>query len=114
MSSKKPPTVLKLVDLSYDREMSALLEELASKFEEGKKGSIDTYCLNDAIHEYHNGDSRHVWKTYRQLKPRMLVSRALAMGLLSESEIPAEHIDAARKGAKALQTSWAEDAEEKQ
>ncbi len=77
-----------LVELAYEREMSQLLDDLASKFDAWRGRAISWYDLNDEIHQYHSDTSRWVWKTYRRMKPRELVVRAIALGILGEGDLP--------------------------
>ena len=49
---------------------------------------IDSFELTDAIHEFHNGPARRLWKSYNDLTPDVSVALALRSGILNESEVP--------------------------
>ena len=99
-------TYRNFVELAYEREMSQLLDDLAAKFDEWKKGSIDWYDLNDEIHQYHSDASRWVWKTYRRLKPQQLVVRAVVRGVLDPSELPEKMRSAILDAAEKTRDLW--------
>jgi len=99
-------TYRRMAELSYEREMSALLDELTTKFDEWKEGAINWYDLNDKIHQYHSDDSRWVWKTYRRLKPRQLVVRAVVRGILQPGELPEEIRASVSEAAEDARDFW--------
>lgn len=78
-----------LCSIAYTRELNSHLGELESKFSEWKKGTIDCWELNDFIHQFHDGISRDLYKTYNYVDSKeLLVSRALSLGFLEQSELP--------------------------
>jgi hypothetical protein len=46
------------VDLAYERELEQALEHLLLGFQEWKENKIDSFQLNQSIHEYHEKKSR--------------------------------------------------------
>ena len=72
---------------AYDRELSAALSELEAKFKAWRAGEIDTFELNSAVHEHHDGISRDLWTKYG-LKPEMMLPTLVVQGVISESELP--------------------------
>jgi len=96
----------RMAKLAYEREMSELLNELTTEFDEWKEGSINWYNLNDKIHQYHSDDSRLVWKTYRRLKPRQLVVRAVVRGILQPGELPEEIRASVLEAAEDARDFW--------
>jgi hypothetical protein len=58
--------------------------------------------LSNAIHEFHQGDARDLWSTYQMPHHSMLVARAIALGLLSEDELPATLWDKLRESVVAF------------
>ena len=56
-------------------------------FQKWRNGEIDGFELNGLIHRYHQEASREVWKSYDYLDLYMIVSRAVAQGLLKKEEI---------------------------
>lgn len=79
-----------LVDAAWKSELSEALEQLSVLFADWHKGRIDAFQLSDAIHEFHDGQSRELFKRYRGgLRPEDLAARAIAWELVAPSEIPA-------------------------
>src|SRR5438552_11166002 len=54
-----------VADAAYKAELSVALEELAVLFGDWHKGRIDASQLADAIHQFHDGQSRELFKRYR-------------------------------------------------
>jgi len=78
-----------IADAAYKAELSVALEELAVLFADWHKGRIDASQLADAIHQFHDGQSRELFKRYRgSLSPEDLAARAIAWELIAPSEIP--------------------------
>jgi len=74
---------------AHNAELSAALEELALLFSDWHKGRIDAFQLADAIHQFHDGQSRELFNRYRGgLSPEDLAARAIAWELVAPSEIP--------------------------
>lgn len=48
---------------------------------------MSCFDLSDKIHEFHNGASRELYGRYTGLEPVIAVSRAVALGILSEAEV---------------------------
>jgi len=66
-----------------------MLEELDAQFQEWRTGEIESSELLQAIHEFHQHQSRQLWSRYQALKEPEIVARGLALGLLEES-VPEE------------------------
>ena len=79
-----------LVGKAHDRELNLYLSELEKRFNEWREGKISPGELSHFIHEFHDGSSRAVYKTYTMLKRDQLVARAIGIGLLSEDEVSSE------------------------
>ena len=78
---------------AWEAEMQAALQALEAKFSQWKKGTISSAELNDAIHEYHDGISRDIWRRFSTNKPRMPLAYAVASGLITEKSLPAEVLE---------------------
>jgi hypothetical protein len=79
-----------LAEAAWKSELSQALEELAVLFADWQKGRIDAFQLSDAIHQFHDGQSRELFKRYRGgLRPEDLAARAIAWELVPPSEISA-------------------------
>lgn len=75
--------------------MKAALEALALKFDQWRAEAISSTDLHDAIHEYHHGIGREIWKRYATNDPETSLAYAVAVGFLSRESLPqevAEHI----------------------
>ncbi len=80
----------KLVAKAHDRELNLYIAELEMGFDEWRDGKISPSELSGLIHEFHDGSSRAVYKTYIKLKRDQLVARAIGIGLLKEEEVSEE------------------------
>jgi hypothetical protein len=73
---------------AHEEELRRALEPLAAKFDEWQAGSLSSGELSDAIHVFHDGPSRELFKFYAQ--PALLdsaVAYAIVRGVLDESKI---------------------------
>ncbi len=92
MSAKKEKRYFRdMAALAHERELSAELKELQSKFELWNKGKIDSFELNQEIHEFHDGTSRDLYKRYAMGDIYPAVAYAIANGTITESEINKEY-----------------------
>jgi hypothetical protein len=81
----------KLRDLAseaYERELGSHLAELEKSFAAWRRGKLLSSELSNEIHEFHQHVARDVWSSYQLPHPAMIVARAIAAGILKESEIP--------------------------
>ena len=77
-----------LAGVAYERELTTRLEGLAEEFDAWRAGRLSPWDLENAIHRFHNGDARDLWKKYDRLGPEESVSAAVVDGLLQLSEVP--------------------------
>ncbi|OPY57078.1 MAG: hypothetical protein A4E55_01842 [Pelotomaculum sp. PtaU1.Bin035] len=82
-----------LATLAYEKELRAELKILSEKFKLWDEGKIDTWTLEEAIHNFHQGPSKKLYGRYTDLSPDMIVPYALAKGLISLDDIPSEIAD---------------------
>ena len=75
---------------AYERELDQHLAMLNQRFDEWRQKKMSGFELNDLIHEFHQGASRELWKTYNYLDADMAVSRAVGKGILKKEEVPEE------------------------
>ena len=73
--------------------MKAALGALATKFDEWKAGRMSSADLHAAIHDYHNGIGREIWKRFSTNNPKMPLAHAVAVGLVSKESLPAEVLE---------------------
>lgn len=76
--------------MAYTRELGAELSKVEEDFARWRRGEIDPFELSDRIHRFHDGISRDLYVTYRDLPPHHSVARAVAYGILERAEIPPE------------------------
>jgi hypothetical protein len=83
--------------VAYERELGAELKKLHDSFHDWEQGKLNCFDLNELIHEYHDKSARELYKTYVMLGNEQIEVRvALARGVLSEHELPAEVLHAVR------------------
>jgi hypothetical protein len=79
-----------LAGTAYTRELGNELANLEIDFSRWRRGEIDPFELSDRIHRFHEGVSRDLYVTYRDLPPDQAVARAVAFGVLERVEVPAD------------------------
>ena len=78
-----------LAAVAHNRELGAELRRLDDLFSLWRNGRLSPHELNDEIHKFHDGPSRHLWNIYTDSDPSLAVASAVARGVLQEQEIPA-------------------------
>ncbi len=74
---------------AYEAQARETLASLADDFERWRREELASHELIDAIHEFHEHDSRELWKTYQDLKDDAeIVARGIALGYLGRDELP--------------------------
>lgn len=76
--------------IAHDRDMRKALGELRIQFGRWERGEIDSFELNEFVHQYHDGVSREIWKRYATNHLEPAVAAAVADGVLRKDELPAE------------------------
>ena len=82
--------VRKFAGIAHDRELSAALLELRSHFDRWQRGEIMAADLNELVHQFHQGRSRHIWAKYATNHSEPALASAVATGLLKKEELPEE------------------------
>ena len=78
----------KLVALLYERELTTVLEGLATSVDEWRAGRMNAFDLSDAIHHVH-GENRSLWSLYNSgMREDVFVKGAIERGLLSPDDLP--------------------------
>jgi HEPN domain-containing protein len=80
----------RLAGEAQKRELARELTQLAVKFDEWLAEKISAGELHDLIHQYHHGPYRELFNFYNGGGPSFPVARAVAEGVLTEDEIPAD------------------------
>jgi len=47
---------------AHEEELRRALLPLAAAFDRWRAGELDSFALSDLIHEFHDGESREIWK----------------------------------------------------
>lgn len=79
-----------LASRAWELELEEKLENLFEDFGKWADKGMSCFELSDKIHEFHNGTSRELYGRYTGLEPAIAVSRAVALGILSEAEVGAD------------------------
>ena len=83
----KKKRILQWAEEAWRRELAGALRQLDSGFQEWRSGNISEFALSGAIHEFHDGANRDLFKRYTYMKPAQAVASAVADGLLTKEEI---------------------------
>jgi len=73
----------------YEAEAALLLEDLAASFAKWRADELLPSELLEAIHDFHQNQSRQLWSMYQGLRETDIVARGLTRGLLAPTKIPA-------------------------
>jgi hypothetical protein len=85
-----------LAAVAQERELRRLLAGLDADFDRWRRGEIDSFALDDAVHHFARGRARRDLEgAYgsNDLMP-MMVARAIVAGILEPAEVPAEVVEA--------------------
>ena len=103
-SKKQRRELRELQGLAWERELSAVLEDLEGDFCSWRNGHISPFELNDRIHRFHNGRSRELFKSYSGSLDTFWLEAVVARGVIEESEVSEDllavyrpHIDKVRE-----------------
>jgi hypothetical protein len=78
---------------AYERELQRELTKLAVSFEEWRKDEISSGEFSYRIHQYEVGPSKELYKKYNYGEADVNVAYAIAAGILSKDELPAELLE---------------------
>ena len=81
-------TLRELAGEVYETEAALLLEDLEASFKKWRAGELLPSELLEAIHEFHQDQSRRLWSMYQGLRETDIVARGLANGLLASAKVP--------------------------
>jgi len=76
--------------LAWEAEMKIALGTLADKFDQWRAGTVTSDELHQAVHEYHDGIGRDIWKRYSTNKPEIPLAHAVAAGFVNREALPQE------------------------
>jgi hypothetical protein len=83
--------------LAHESELRHELEALSAQFDEWKNGAMDSWELTEAIHRFHNGTARELYKQYNYGSIELNVAHAIFTGLLDRGQVPRELLDYLKK-----------------
>ena len=89
-----------LAEKAYELELGEALRELRTTFAKWERGKIRAFDVSDAIHEFHNGIARELWKAYDHPLEAITVARAIREGILTEAEVPGELLAKLKKSRR--------------
>jgi len=75
---------------AWEAEMRTALTALAERFDQWRAGTLSCDELDQAVHAYHNGIARDIWKRYAGDDPALALARAVALGILGRESLPPE------------------------
>jgi hypothetical protein len=81
-------TLRELAGEVYEAEAALLLEDLEASFKQWRAGELLPSELLEAIHEFHQDQSRRLWSMYQGLRETDIVARGLAKGLVALAKVP--------------------------
>lgn len=87
-SKKERRELRRLADKAYELELNQSLDDLYREFHRWSEGELLAGELSDAIHRFYRGPSRELFNLYNGVDKAFLVARGLALGLLSEEDVP--------------------------
>ena len=80
-------------DRAWEAENRIALGALADKFDEWREGKLATDELDHAVHEYHDGIGREIWKRYALGDPGLALARAVLVGIIDRDSLPPEVLE---------------------
>jgi hypothetical protein len=79
---------------AHERELHRELTILDRSFAGWREGQLSSSALTELIHRFHNGPARELHNRYNSGYEDMNVAAALAAGILTREEMPAEVVEA--------------------
>lgn len=70
--------------------MRKALSELRAQFHRWERGEIDSFALNELVHQFLQHASRDIWKRYATTHLEPAVASAVAGGVPQNQELPTE------------------------
>ena len=100
-----------LVQSAYSRELTMALADLEASFKEWRAGDIDPFELKEKIHDFHDGESRAIWKRYHRRKPMTVLPVVVAEGVIREDELPSDILNGFRDAIESCRRGLLEEDE---
>lgn len=82
--------------IAYERELHKELTELHQLFHDWDKGRLNSFDLSEAIHKFHDGPARDLYKLYAMgcSHEDWLLASALSKGIIKREELPSSLVEA--------------------
>ena len=94
---KVPKQLGKLIrehaDRAWETENRIALGALADKFDQWREDKLATDELDHAVHEYHDGIGRDIWKRYVLGDPALALVRAVLAGVIDRDSLAPEVLE---------------------
>jgi hypothetical protein len=87
-SSEMKRVLRELSERAYREELSRELGVLYALFQAWQAGDRSPFEVNAAIHTFHQGPNRELFRFYTKAPRESVVARAVAEGLLPEASLP--------------------------
>lgn len=89
--------MLNLANLAYERELQRELSRIQRHLDLYREKESKFFKLNDLKFKFYRETSDEIWRLYDQLAPDKAIERAVALGLLTNAEVPEDVRNAMRE-----------------
>ena len=79
---------------AHEQELHRELTKLDQSFAEWRSGALSSAQLSHRVHQYETGLSRELFARYNSGQPELGVAYAIVTGILDESQVPPELLEA--------------------
>jgi len=79
---------------AHEQELHRELTKLDQSFAAWRSGALSSGELSHRVHQYETGPSRELFDRYNSGQPDLSVVYAIVAGILDESQVPPELLDA--------------------
>ena len=94
LTKKQKKELHALQALAWERELEQELTNLEEQFRRWRSGTIGAFDLSDRIHQFHDHEARDLYKYYSYRNNFFAVPGAIAKGIISESEVSRQLLEA--------------------
>jgi len=78
---------------AHEAELRRALLPLADAFKQWEQGAINSFSLQELIHQFHQGPARDIYVRYATNHREPALAYAIATGVIDRAAIPAELLD---------------------
>ena len=89
LSKRETATLRELANEAWEAELHGALDDLFEDFCRWADEGYSSFELIERIHEFHDGPARDLYKRYTAMLPGTAVARAIAVGTIDASALPA-------------------------